>query len=275
MKNLQDNTLKMQSIIDYISKGWKFRVKNVGEYEYIICYKREQERSLGSYNDKVWKFIEENGGKKPNVNQKEMQYIKQIKKLKEKISHFENLEEQTILVTKKCPYIETWFGFIYCKSLSWDRKPTKIMKIYPQINFKQINPEHVKRKWYVTPHKDLCRTCMMFPKTPSNIIENLVHLTDIIDEIKKDVYSTSNSLSQIKKSAKRRIKDGYECINIQSDGYCNKWYNYKRILDREQKEEIILKNGKSIKVYLDNVKKNPLICASCPLYKIKNKIIIT
>ncbi len=267
MNRIQDS-LKTK-IMDYISKSWKFRIKNVGEHNYIICYKEGKEKSLGPYNNKIWKFIEKNGGKKPNVIPKETQYIKQITKLKEQISHLESFEENAALVSEKCPHIATWSEFTYCTSLSWEKKPNKIMQINPKFKFKQMNLDHDKNKWYVHPHKDLCRTCMMFPKTPLNIKENLDNLSRIVNKLKNDVYTNTNLLKQLKKSARRKNKEGYECINIQPDGYCNKWRNYKRNLDLEQKEETILKNNKSITVYRDNVKKNPLLCASCPSYKMK------
>jgi hypothetical protein len=85
--------------------------------------------------------------------------------------------------------------------------------------------------------------------------------------LENDNSDIHDDLKSLKDSARRRIREDEDgCIHIKPNGTCEMWSYTRRFYDREQEMDTIIKNGASKQVYRDNVKKNPLICASCPSY---------
>ncbi len=268
MATTTEKLFRPENIEKYVSEGWKFRVKQVGSHRYILRYKGKEEKSLGSYSDELWTLIEEKGGEKAKPRRDEMLSI-EIKELKERISRLEGFEESVRRKSEGCPQIGSWFGFTYCRALNWEKKPTRLMLIYPQFGFKRIMPDRVKKKWHVEPHPDLCRACPMLLQIPSTLADDVHQVERDVDKMDNDLYDVKSSLKDLKEFAEVRAGSipRYGCKHLTPDGYCGDWHYYQRRLDREQKEDTITKDGKLTKVYRDNVKKNPLICASCPSFE--------
>jgi hypothetical protein len=59
-----------QRLQTLIENGWRFRVKTVKKRRYITMRKRQMERSLGPYDEDLWKRIQ--SIKKRQINQREL-----------------------------------------------------------------------------------------------------------------------------------------------------------------------------------------------------------
>jgi len=121
--------------------------------------------------------------------------------------------------------------------------------------------------WYVSPHPDICGNCEILIQTPSTLADQLNKTSQTVKKLTEDLQKIQNSIKIIQMSAKRRVRDDTEgCAYISPDGFCSGWTHSRRIYEIEQKEDIIEEKVLRKKVYRDNVKKNPLICSSCPSY---------
>ncbi|MBX5321842.1 MAG: hypothetical protein QHH12_07975 [Candidatus Bathyarchaeota archaeon] len=128
-----------------------------------------------------------------------------------------------------------------------------------------LNPEAVIH-WRFTPHPDICTTCTRFMETnPSDEYE--------IEGLDERISRLEPTVKLLKSSAQRRVRaDQNGCVHMGQDGYCTLWYYYERRWNRNQKEDVILdRNLMRRRVYRDNVKTNPEICASCPDYSPRGK----
>jgi hypothetical protein len=268
MKKSLEESFRAENAQKFISEGWKFRIKRVGVHRYIVTYKGKREKSIGPFSDMLWKFIEKNGGAKAKPRRDETLLLKEFERLKERVSRLEGFEKNARSKSESCPQIAPWFGFTYCKALSWEKKPSKLMKIYPQLGFNRIMPDRVDKKWYVAPHPDLCRTCVMLLQVPSNLADKLNRVAKLADTMNENLEDAQFSLMQLRESAQNRIRDDHHgCKHLHTEGYCGYWSYNKRSFGRGQKEEIIMKDGTLKKIYQANVVENPLICTSCPGYE--------
>lgn len=254
----------------WISEGWKFRIKTSHGRKYITRRKKGEERSLGKYNENLWNLIKESTIEKTLEKERSIEALQnEIETLKISLTTMQNtideikeeLEEKsdtgfdlTHLTEKKisiCLNHKEWYGNRFCSVYTWDRKPSKIMRIFPDVKFKRNKMDNEQR-WRFIPHPDICTFC--------NPMITLL-LQEYVD--KMSFNRSLVSLKILKQSAERRVRNDHcGCKGMNKDGYCTLWHYSERTYDRYQKEGVY--SGK--RVYYDNVKKHPEICASCPSY---------
>jgi hypothetical protein len=261
-------SFRAENMDQFVSEGWKFRVKSVGKNRYIIRYRKKEEKSLGPYSDELWRYITEKAGGSVSQPRRNEVLLSEIEGLKERVKRLEGLGESVRHKSENCPQIGRWYGYTYCKVLFWEKKPKKLMQVYPQLEFMRIMPDRIEKKWYVKPHPDICRTCVMLLQVPSTLADDLHKVRRKIDMMDDGLDDVKSSLSLLTGSAERRVRDDHDgCKHIRSDGYCGWWYYFQRRWDRDQKEDTIMKKGKQKQVYRDNVRKHPLICVSCSSFE--------
>jgi len=105
----------------------------------------------------------------------------------------------------------------------------------------------------------------------SQLRERVDGIEGLLKRLKKEYLDTKRKLEVpvdlLKESALRRVRDDhFGCFHMGKDGYCTWWHYYGRKSLHEQKEDSITEGGILKKVWRDNVKSNPEICASCPSY---------
>ena len=199
-----------------VSEGWKFRVKEVGGHRYITRYRKGEEKSLGPYSDELWKQIVEKAGDRASQPRRKEALLSEIEGLKERVKRLEGFEESARRKCESCPQIGSWYGYRYCKLLSWDRKPTKLMNIYPQFEFMRIMPDRVEERWYVEPHPDLCRTCASVALNPDLIKEQLHR----INEFTSLLPSIKTLIGHAEDTGGFKAKN---CAHMDKEGYCTYW----------------------------------------------------
>jgi len=178
--------------------------------------------------------------------------------LKEKVKRLEGFEESAKRKSENCPQIASWFGFTYCRSWSWEKKPSKLIWIYPQLEFRRRMPDRIQKRWYVKPHPDLCRTCMSVALDPDPVREQLRR----INEFTPLLPSINALVGHAQDTGGFKAKN---CTHVDKEGYCTYWRwdlppthhtkNYKR--NAEGKYHILAE---------------ALLCADCNAFKKKGEI---
>lgn len=254
-----------EKIVKFVSEGWKFRIKKVKNHNYIISYQGKKERSLGPYNDSIWKIIERQGGVKATPRSNTNLLRKELGEIKDRLDELETSLDYRHKKFEDCNQIGDWYGFKYCKALHWEDKPNILMNLNTDLEFKRIKPDYKKKLWYVSPNQDICGYCVMLIQTP--IAYKLDKTYETVNKLRNEFQEIQKDLRIINRSAQMRVRDDkYGCKLMSTDGFCTYWHYDDRISYMAQKEENIIENRVHKKIYRDNVKMYPLICSSCPSY---------
>jgi hypothetical protein len=165
-----------ESIKSLIDDGWYFRKKKVDGNWYITRRKKQNERSLGRYDDDLWYMIEEETGKtskkeeskkipqKLNVKNNKIDYPKKtdIYEPKDKLQEGFSIN-RGLFMSINCLHIADGF----CKYWTWDKKPS-FFKTFdeefgPKHDFYGLIDDVVKgkivKRWAVRAYRDYCRNC--------------------------------------------------------------------------------------------------------------------
>jgi transcriptional regulator with XRE-family HTH domain len=101
-------------------------------------------------------------------------------------------------------------------------------------------------------------------------LKPLEDIVRIIHELREGVSSLSiratkleDNMDWIRRSVSRRLRDPGECMWIDKNGYCTKWFWEVRVEGWDMREYV--EEGR--RVYHLNVRKHLLACTSCPSYK--------
>jgi len=132
------------------------------------------------------------------------------------------------------------------------------MGIYPQLEFKRIKPDRIKKRWYVKPHPDLCRTCASVALDPDLIREQLGR----INKLASLLPSINALVRHAKDTGDFKAKN---CTYVDKEGYCTYWRwdippthhtkNYKRNAEGRY-----------------HIPAEALLCADCHAFKKKGEI---
>ena len=251
-----------------LEEGWKPRVRTVKGRRYITLRKADKERSLGVYTPELWQKIKSLTVKLGKEPSKAISLTDErsaaIDLLEKRLSELERLMRERVeglaeWKIQNCMHRRSRYGFTYCKAWKWNRKPSRLMEAFPEVKFKRMKPEGAKL-WYASPHPSLCTACTRFMEVEPTTEQEFWGMYGNVGRLEA-------SLNLLRESAEKRVREDYGCTHMDSDGRCKYWHWYNRNWSREQKEDSIMEKDKLIRVWRDNVKANPEICASCPNYK--------
>lgn len=258
-------------IIQLLEEGWTPRIKTVKGHRYITLRKGKKEKSLGPHNEELWNQLKALIPL-PKFEQRPLKKLEIYESLKALSHRVEDLESELKWLKSRpnvgeekatqCNHIKSWYGRKFCGAWGWEKKPSTLIAMFPNVFFKR-NKMGGESLWRFTPHQDICMACTRFMETDPSDEYEIARLNERISQLEPTV-------KLLKSSAQRRVRDDHHgCTHMGQDGYCTWWHYYERQWDRDQKEDLIIEGGRQMRVWRDNVKKNPEVCASCPSYSPK------
>jgi hypothetical protein len=145
-------------IIEWKKNGWSYRIKTVKQKKYITRRKGNQEKSLGPFDEKLWKLIESTAEDtmKNSLKQKKIQeYINLVKSILGEIRANE--------MSKNCSHIIDG----YCYFWKYDMKPGffNIVANYMENNYyKKIIKREKDPVWVFKAVSFYCQNCPVYER---------------------------------------------------------------------------------------------------------------
>ncbi len=149
-----------EDIINFIRKGWNFRVRPRKGRRYIFRRKKQVERSLGPYSDELWDTITRLREQAPHfpgiVSEKMKEQEWASKLLDERL----NLE-RSVYMMMNCVHKDSEGN---CTSWSWSGKPgfyEDAEKIFRAEDIKSVGTRS-QPKWIARASPWFCKHCPIF-----------------------------------------------------------------------------------------------------------------